>query len=95
MFIESSSPRIPGDSAQLYSPTINGASPICVQFWYHMYGPHINALNVYLAKGTVLGTAVWTRSGDQGNNWIQGTVQIPGDSTSTQVTNVSILFTFY
>lgn len=92
MFIESSSPRVPGDLARLYSPAINGASPICVQFWYHMYGPHINALNVYLAQGSTLGTAVWTRSGDQGNKWVQGTIQVPGGSASAQVTNVSILY---
>lgn len=91
MFIETSSPQSPGDLARLYSPTINGASPMCIQFWYHMYGPHINALKVYFSQNSTLGTAVWTRSGNQGNKWIQGAVQIPGGSASAQVTNVSAL----
>ena len=91
MFIESSSPRAPGDLARLFSPAINGASPMCVQFWYHMYGPHINALNVYLSQGNTLGTPVWTRQGNQRNQWSQGTVQVPGGSASASVTNVRVL----
>ena len=89
MYIETSSPRRPGDKARLISPTLNGASRYCVTFYYHMYGPHINALKVYLAQNTTLGSAVWQRTGTQGNKWNKGTLQIPGGSSSAAVTNVS------
>ena len=48
MYIETSAPRRPGDKAQLQSAQIMDTSTRCLSFWYHMYGPHINALNVYL-----------------------------------------------
>lgn len=91
MYIETSSPRRPGDKAQLISPKINGASAMCMSFWYHMYGSHIKALNIYLSQNGTLGTAVWTRSGNQGNRWLQGNIQIPGGSASSLVTNVRII----
>lgn len=87
MYIETSSPRKPGDKARLISPKFNGASRMCFKFWYHMYGTHIKSLNIYLAQNNVLGNVVWTLSGNQGNKWKQGSVQIGGASTS-QVTNV-------
>ena len=40
LYIESSSPRVPNDTARLYSP-IYGPELVadgCVSFWYHMYG---------------------------------------------------------
>ena len=49
MFIETSYPRKPNDTAGLVSPVIRkGGSYACVIFWYHMFGPHVNALNVYM-----------------------------------------------
>ena len=36
----------------------------CIQFWYHMYGGSMGTLNV-----KVNGNVVWTKSGDQGNQW--------------------------
>lgn len=48
MYIETSYPRRPNDTAGLVSPTIQtSSSSVCVLFWYHMFGPHVNALNVY------------------------------------------------
>ena len=97
MYIETSAPRRPGDKARLISPSLNGASQFCVTFYYHMYGPHINALNVHLAQNTTLGAPAWRRSGTQGNRWNKGTLQIPGGSASAAVTNVSLIseiFTF-
>lgn len=52
MYIETSYPRKPNDTAGLVSPTIQKAgSSACVLFWYHMFGPHVNALNVYMKVG--------------------------------------------
>ncbi|XP_067654505.1 MAM and LDL-receptor class A domain-containing protein 2-like [Haliotis asinina] len=76
IFIETSSPRHNGDKARVVSPVVNSQGTKCLQFYYHMYGPHINALNVYTQAGSNLGTAIWTKKGTQGNRWIQGSVDI-------------------
>ena len=88
MYIETSAPRHNGDKAQLISPRQQPqarAGPRCLRFWYHMYGAHINALNVYVMTGARLGTAVWTRKGTQGNRWIQASLVL----NSTSAFNVS------
>lgn len=52
MYIETSYPRKPNDTAGLVSPSIQKpGSSACVLFWYHMFGPHVNALNVYMKVG--------------------------------------------
>lgn len=77
VYIESSAPRRPGDKAQLASPLISDQQTRCLSFWYHMYGTHVNTLNVYLQSGSPgLGTPLWTKKGTQGNKWIQGQLTI-------------------
>ncbi|EDO47787.1 predicted protein [Nematostella vectensis] len=75
IYIESSSPQSPNDTAQIISPVVsgNGTKVIrCVSFWYHMYGPHVNALNLYVQQKGVLGQPKWTKTGTQGNAWRKG-----------------------
>ncbi|KAG7238091.1 hypothetical protein INR49_031445, partial [Caranx melampygus] len=76
MYIETSRPRLQGDKARLLSPTFNmntktssssssssvSGPTYCFAFFYHMYGKHIGALNVFLRqKGqTVTDTSVWS-----------------------------------
>lgn len=43
-----------------------------------MYGDNVDYLNVYVKKNGALGSAVWTRNGNQGSQWIQGQVTITG-----------------
>lgn len=47
-FIETSTPRKRGDNAILLSPVMKESRPInqCLQFWYHMYGSSVGALQV-------------------------------------------------
>ena len=57
MFIETSSPRKPGDVARLvsqsFAPTAGGR---CISFWYNMYGQTIDTLKVLvLVPGEQLG----------------------------------------
>ena len=77
IYIETSSPRRPNDTARLLSPTIppDGRMGHCVKFWFHMYGPHVNALNVYKKVGNVLQLA-WKRVGNNGNIWRYGQVTL-------------------
>uniref|UniRef100_A0A8D3C1A8 MAM domain containing glycosylphosphatidylinositol anchor 2a n=1 Tax=Scophthalmus maximus TaxID=52904 RepID=A0A8D3C1A8_SCOMX len=91
MYIETSRPRLEGDKARLISPTFNmnsrGSSPsssssssftYCFAFFYHMYGKHTGALNVFLRqKGpSPSDTSVWTLTGNQGDRWRQAKVDI-------------------
>lgn len=77
VYIESSAPRKPGDKARLISPQITSTSPMCMSFYYHMYGQHIGTLNVYLKTGNTLPrSAVWSKSLNQGNKWILGQTTI-------------------
>uniref|UniRef100_A0A8P4KK11 MAM domain containing glycosylphosphatidylinositol anchor 2a n=1 Tax=Dicentrarchus labrax TaxID=13489 RepID=A0A8P4KK11_DICLA len=91
MYIETSRPRLDGDKARLLSPIFNMNSKsssssssatnnptYCFAFYYHMYGKHIGALNVFLRqKGqTVSDTSVWSLTGNQGDRWRQAKVNI-------------------
>uniref|UniRef100_A0A1A8RUY0 MAM domain containing 1 n=2 Tax=Nothobranchius rachovii TaxID=451742 RepID=A0A1A8RUY0_9TELE len=91
MYIEASRMRVEGDKARLLSPTFNinsksfsSSSPdgnkpsYCFTFYYHMYGKHIGALNIFLRqKGQILtDSLVWSLSGNQGNHWRQARVNV-------------------
>jgi len=95
LYIEASYPRKDGDNARLMSPVIpsdktTGKSH-CFTFWFHMYGPHINALNVYkLAGGSY--TKLWTRSGNNGDVWRYGQLDLTSSYTY-QVYNYMIALT--
>lgn len=83
MFIEASSPRKTGDSAKLVSQLFDSTSKTsgrCLQFYRHMYGPHIGTLNVYKRVDGFADVKIWTNAGNQGNSWIQS--QVPVFSTA-------------
>ncbi|XP_041927429.1 MAM domain-containing glycosylphosphatidylinositol anchor protein 1 [Alosa sapidissima] len=81
MYIETSRPRVMGDSARLVSPLYNVTltrgptgtmrTPYCISFYYHMKGKHIGTLNVLQRVKSIatVDTLVWTLSGNQGSNW--------------------------
>ncbi|XP_072014818.1 MAM and LDL-receptor class A domain-containing protein 1-like [Amphiura filiformis] len=70
MYIETSSPRIKGEVARfmsgLMAPTMG--KNYCFEFWYHMFGPDIDALNVYLNSGPQQ-TLIYHKFGTQANEW--------------------------
>ncbi len=70
VYIEASSPRVKDQVARLESEVIDTPSLYCVDFWYHMYGADIGALNVYIRPtGQNLGSPYWTRSGTLDDKW--------------------------
>ena len=81
MFIETSYPRKRGDRArfesEVFLPTTGKGK--CVQFWYHMKGGHIGALNVYLKIMGQSESELWTLQGDQGGVWKQGQIPVLSD----------------
>jgi len=77
MYIEASGNRHNGDKARLETPSYHPTQgAMCLNFWYHMYGAHINTLNVYTHVGASLGSPVWTKRGTQGNAWKNAQVTI-------------------
>jgi len=67
--------------ARLILPQLNYNGTVCVNFYYHMFGFHINTLKLIqrLAVGDV---TVWIRSFNMGNTWYHGAVQVPITSPS-------------
>ncbi|XP_025085553.1 MAM and LDL-receptor class A domain-containing protein 1-like [Pomacea canaliculata] len=72
IYIETSTPQKPGDVADLTSPLQAPTSPEgkCLKFWYHMFGAHVETLNVFIQQDSNR-TLIWTRSNTQGNIWRQ------------------------
>ena len=63
MYIETSSPRKPGENAKLVVTVPNNRNQSCLSFYYHMYGASAGTLNVYSGKNKV-----FHASGNQGKN---------------------------
>lgn len=81
-YIETSSPRIQGDNAKLVKGGLSFSTKKCLSFYYHMYGNAMGTLNVYVGQ-----KKIFTKSGDQGNQWKQATVHITEPGVS-QVRNI-------
>ena len=65
MYIETSSPRRPGDKAKLVLTVPNNGETSCLSFHYHMYGATVGTLNVYSGN-----SKVFNISGYQSSKWI-------------------------
>ncbi|XP_038074031.1 MAM and LDL-receptor class A domain-containing protein 1-like isoform X2 [Patiria miniata] len=83
MYIETSSPVNVGHVARLISPAITETHghAHCLIFWYHMYGQHVDALNVLLANTTAptQRKLIWTLSGNRGDKWRAAEVHLQSD----------------
>ncbi|KAI0237715.1 hypothetical protein LSAT2_011692 [Lamellibrachia satsuma] len=82
LYTEMSSPRRPGDSAQLWSPIFPSTySGKCFQFWYHMFGrAEVGSLSVFMKpiKEKFPGRLpVVIVVGNQGDEWQVQHVTIP------------------
>ena len=83
IYIETSYPRLPGDTARLQSPWMRG--PQCMTLYYHMYGATMSCVVIYIkSQATNRLKPVWLRSRNQGDHWIQGKINI-NETSSYQV----------
>ena len=80
MYLEASGGRY-GDNARLASPNLHGQCTL--RLYYHMFGQHVNALNIYV-RTTIDGTGVKVSSvkGQQGDNWLR--LEAPISTTGNQ-----------
>ncbi|XP_072021512.1 hyalin-like [Amphiura filiformis] len=88
IYIEASTPRQPGDKARLLSPPVSDTSAhfyhnCTLQFWYHMYGNSIGALNVYTKSTIETSELIWSLQGNQGNLWHLATFQFTPPNRQT------------
>jgi len=92
MYTETSVPRAVGDSAILISPSIDVSSLTSaeISFQLHMYGASMGTLRVDASSdgGTTFNT-IWTKTGDQGDQWTEEIVQLTGFTTTATVRFVS------
>ncbi|XP_078700026.1 uncharacterized protein LOC144926865 [Branchiostoma floridae x Branchiostoma belcheri] len=67
-----------GARALLYSTFVRPSdSTMCLTFWYHMYGSSMGTLNMYIEMDETLPSVpMWTKSGDQGDEWHMVELQI-------------------
>ncbi|KAJ8050465.1 MAM and LDL-receptor class A domain-containing protein 2 [Holothuria leucospilota] len=66
-------------NARLISSILSSQGRYCMEFYYHMYGAHINELSIYLLDQ--LEQKVWTKRGNQGDVWLQGLIQFVNNGT--------------
>jgi len=88
MYIETSTPRVPGDSAILISPAIDisSLSAAEISVYTHMFGASIGMLNIDVSgDGGSTFTNILSKSGDQGDQWVQEVIQIPSNITSSVI----------
>jgi len=76
IYIEASAPRLQNDEARLFFPIIsNYSGNACIDFYYHMFGFHVNTLKVIQYTGSY-GVIIWSRSFEMGNQWYRGLVNV-------------------
>ncbi|MFZ1332625.1 MAG: reprolysin-like metallopeptidase [Flavobacteriales bacterium] len=78
LYTEASNSGNPSKVAELIGPCIDlsGLTTANMTFWYNMLGANMGTLNVDVWNGSSWTNGVFSISGAQGSNWIQGTVDL-------------------
>ena len=58
------------------TPSLQHVGPVCVEFYYHMYGSTMGTLQLSADHVSMKPVAVWARAGEQGNKWIKAAVTV-------------------
>lgn len=60
------------------------SGPYCLRFWYHFFGLEKAQFDVEIngRKNAFNARTIWSKITPQSNNWIQGYVDIPPQSSS-------------
>ncbi|XP_036140457.1 MAM and LDL-receptor class A domain-containing protein 2 isoform X2 [Monomorium pharaonis] len=86
LYIEASG-RLVNDTARIISPLYNSSltESGCFSLWYHMYGATIGSLNIYFKPELTAPRLIFTKSGNQGNQWFHGISSLPKVNVSFQI----------
>ena len=82
------------NNAKVNSPTFDfsALTTPTLSFWYHMYGSTMGSLEVWVSTdGGNLWLNIWSKSGDQGNNWLQEIIDLTSYANQS---NVAIRFRY-
>ncbi len=90
MYIETSSPRVQGDNAKLVKSGLSFNNKMRLSFSYHMYGNTMGTLNVYVGQ-----KKIFTKSGDQGNQWNQASVDVTEPGASEVKISINRVFVLH
>ncbi|XP_004639153.1 enteropeptidase [Octodon degus] len=75
-----STPTGPGgrrEQVGLLSLPLNPSlSPVCLSFWYHMYGENVYRLRINISSGDYMEKTVFQKEGNYGENWNYGQVTL-------------------
>lgn len=96
LYFEASSPAAPGQTTCFFSQEFPGGSCQRLTFWYHMLGSGIGKLTVQIKNNDGTGI-VWEKSGEQGDKWLQASVEIMSNlpyKVSRIVLNNNVIFIF-
>ena len=80
IYIETSSPRQPGDNARLEIEPSLGNGATCFSFYYHMLGRDVNELKVF-----VNGKQQFSKKRAQGNKWNKAEFKVQERATSVRL----------
>ena len=94
IYFEASSPAQQGQTNCFYSQDLPKESCRSLTFWYHMLGSGIGALRVKLQFSDGTMSTVWEKKGEQGNQWIQASVEIKENSQYKVEKLQSLFYTF-
>lgn len=72
-------------SAQFVGPTfdLSGLATPYIFFAYHMYGSKMGTLTLEASTDGTTWNSVWTKTGDQGNEWKTASVDLSGSKSAT------------
>ena len=93
LYIETSAPRAPGDSALIHTNSIDisGLSSPELSFFSHMYGASINELSIWITDASGTFTQIFVKTGDQGDQWNHEIVDLSPYTGIVQFTILGIV----
>lgn len=78
--------------ARLLSPMTISKVPMCMTFYYYMYGTGVNKLSIYTKSNGRISGALWSKRGNQGAAWNVGQVTLRTRNRNYQV-KLRVIFT--
>ncbi|XP_018412200.1 PREDICTED: enteropeptidase [Nanorana parkeri] len=82
-------PRMPGFDTRIRLsslPLIPASEPLCLSFWYFMYGANVFRLNVLKVFGNGYEQVIFSKEGNYGKNWN------PGQITLNETSEIAVAF---